>query len=53
MRAEKSVGKASAFQEEHRDVRVITPNGELLRHLTLDPARDYQPQTLGWTSTMS
>ena len=36
-----------------RDVRVITPNGELLRHLTLDPARDYQPQTLGWISTMS
>jgi transposase InsO family protein len=35
------------------DVRVITPDGELLRHLTLDPTRDYQPQSLGWISTMS
>ncbi len=25
------------------DVRVITENGELLRHLTIDPTRDYQP----------
>ena len=36
-----------------RDIRIITPDGELLRHLTLDPTRDYQPQTLGWISTMS
>ena len=26
------------------DVRVLSENGELLRHLTLDPTRDYQPQ---------
>jgi hypothetical protein len=26
------------------DVRVISLNGELLRHLQLDPMRDYQPQ---------
>jgi hypothetical protein len=26
------------------DVRVITEHGELLRELTLDPGRDYQPQ---------
>jgi transposase InsO family protein len=26
------------------DVRVLTEDGELLRHLTLDPTRDYQPQ---------
>ncbi len=26
------------------DVRVISDDGELLRHLTLDPTRDYQPQ---------
>jgi hypothetical protein len=26
------------------DVRVISQDGELLRHLTLDPTRDYQPQ---------
>ena len=36
-----------------RDIRVITPDGELLRHLTLDPTRDYQPQTTGWISTMT
>jgi transposase InsO family protein len=26
------------------DVRVVSHDGELLRHLTLDPTRDYQPQ---------
>jgi hypothetical protein len=26
-----------------RDVRVLTAEGELLRQLTLDPSRDYQP----------
>jgi transposase InsO family protein len=26
------------------DVRVLAENGDLLRHLTLDPTRDYQPQ---------
>ncbi|MGH3923874.1 MAG: IS481 family transposase [Pseudonocardiaceae bacterium] len=26
------------------DVRVVSEQGELLRHLTLDPSRDYQPQ---------
>ena len=27
------------------DVRVVSEDGELLRHLTLDPSRDYQPQS--------
>ncbi len=36
-----------------RDIRIVTPDGELLRHLTLDPTRDYQPQTQGWISTMT
>ena len=28
------------------DIRIINPtSGELLRQLTLDPTRDYQPQT--------
>ena len=28
------------------DIRIINPTtGELLRQLTLDPTRDYQPQT--------
>ena len=26
------------------DIRVLTTDGELLRELTLDPSRDYQPQ---------
>lgn len=30
-----------------RDVRVITTEGELLRHFELDPSRDYQPQSTG------
>lgn len=25
------------------DIRVLSTEGELLRHLTLDPTRDYQP----------
>ena len=32
-----------------RDIRIVTPDGELLRHLTLDPGRDYQPQPAGWS----
>ncbi len=28
-----------------RDVRIVTVDGELLRHLTLDPNRDYQRQS--------
>lgn len=35
------------------EVRILSLDGDLLRTLTLDPARDYHPQTLGWTSTMS
>ena len=26
------------------DVRVISEDGELLRHLTIDPTKDYQPR---------
>jgi hypothetical protein len=26
------------------DIRVLTQDGQLLRALTLDPSRDYQPQ---------
>jgi hypothetical protein len=26
------------------DVRILSEEGELIRHLTLDPSRDYQPQ---------
>ena len=34
-------------------VRVIDLNGELIRELTLDPSRTYQPQKQGLVSTMS
>ncbi len=27
------------------DIRVLSVEGELLRHLTLDPSKDYQPIT--------
>ena len=27
-----------------RDIRVLSSDGQLLRQLTLDPSRDYQPQ---------
>lgn len=27
-----------------RDIRVLSEEGELLRELTLDPSRDYQPR---------
>jgi hypothetical protein len=37
----------------YRDVRIVNEDGELLRHLTIDPDRDYHPQSLGWISTMS
>jgi hypothetical protein len=35
------------------EVRVLSLEGDLLRTLTLDPERDYHPQTLGWISTMT
>ena len=28
-----------------QDIRIITHDGELIRQLTLDPTRDYQPLT--------
>jgi hypothetical protein len=35
------------------DIRVLDRKGNLLRQLTLDPTRNYQPQSQGWVSTMS
>jgi transposase InsO family protein len=46
-------GQAVVMLIADRDIRIVTPDGELLRHLTLDPTRDYQPQTAGWISTMT
>jgi transposase InsO family protein len=37
-------GKRVTMLVHGLDVRVISLNGELLRHLQLDPTRDYQPQ---------
>ncbi len=46
-------GQAVVLMIADAEVRILTPDGEPLRILTLDRARDYHPQTLGWTSTMS
>jgi hypothetical protein len=35
------------------DIRVLNAQGVLVRTLMLDPTRNYQPQSLGWVSTMS
>lgn len=37
-------GKRVILLVDGLDVRVVCVDGELLRHLTLDPTRDYQPQ---------
>jgi transposase InsO family protein len=37
-------GKRVILLVDQLDVRVVSEDGELLRHLTLDPGRDYQPQ---------
>jgi hypothetical protein len=36
-----------------REIRVIDANGELIRELTLDPTRNYQPISQGLVSPMS
>ena len=38
-------GKVVVLFVADRDVRIVTEDGELLRHLTLDPNRDYQRQS--------
>ncbi len=37
-------GKRVILLIDGLDVRVLSQAGEMLRHLTLDPSRDYQPQ---------
>ena len=44
------IGLGSAYRGQrvtvliaNKDIRVITAEGELIRSLTLDPTRDYQP----------
>ncbi len=39
-------GRTVVLLVADRDVRVLTPEGELLRHLTLDPSRNYQRQSM-------
>jgi transposase InsO family protein len=36
-------GKRVIILRSGIDIRIHTPEGELLRHLTLDPSKDYQP----------
>ncbi len=38
------IGKRVTLLVDGLDVRVISEDGELLRHLMLDPTRDYQPR---------
>ena len=38
-------GKAIVLFVADRDIRIVDADGELLRHLVLDPTRDYQPQS--------
>ena len=37
-------GKRVVILVDGLDVRVVSQDGDLLRQLTLDPTRDYQPQ---------
>jgi transposase InsO family protein len=37
-------GRRVLILAKDRDVRILTSDGQLLRHLTLDPSRTYQPQ---------
>ena len=37
-------GKAVLILVANRDIRILTPDGTLIRQLTLDPKRIYQPQ---------
>jgi hypothetical protein len=46
-------GKRVILLVDGLDVRVLSQDGELLRHLTLDPTRDYQPTGKPRVSTMS
>jgi transposase InsO family protein len=47
------MGKRVILLVDGLDVRVLSQDGELLRHLTLDPTRDYQPTGKPRVSTMS
>jgi hypothetical protein len=38
-------GKTVAMLVAGRDIRVLDDTGQLIRQLTLDPSRDYQPRT--------
>jgi hypothetical protein len=46
-------GKRVLLLVDGLDVRVVSQDGEILRHLTLDPTRDYQPTGKPRVSTMS
>jgi transposase InsO family protein len=46
-------GREIVLMVADADVRILSPDGEPLRRLTLNPELDYHPQSLGWISTMS
>jgi len=37
-------GRSVLLLVKNRDVRILTLDGDLIRHLTIDPSRKYQPQ---------
>ena len=47
------VGQVVTMLVAHRDVRVMTPEGHLRRHLIIDPTRPYQAVSKNTVSTMS
>ncbi len=49
----KNAGQVVTMLVADRDVRVLNPEGVLMRHFTIDPTRNYQKLTKGHVSTMS
>lgn len=47
------IGEVVTLMVANRDIRVVTQDGELIRHLELDPRKDYQPLSEDLLSPMS
>jgi hypothetical protein len=49
----KNAGQVVTMLVADRDVRVLNPEGVLMRHFTIDPSRNYQKPSKDGVSTMS
>jgi hypothetical protein len=49
----KNAGQVVTMLVADRDVRVLNPEGVLMRHFTIDPRKNYQRPSEGQLSTMS